>query len=97
MKIRTCPLGLLMVIELDFLYDLSLIHPYPSPSPPPSLPSPLTHSHPDVSFPRSPLAAVVYPFIGKKNCLSSQHHQDWLDFSWGWLTSIGLREDLMGK
>ncbi|CAM9631576.1 unnamed protein product [Scytosiphon promiscuus] len=26
-----------------------------------------------------------------------QHHQDWLDFSWGWLKSIGLREDLMGK
>ncbi|CAN0329680.1 unnamed protein product [Pylaiella littoralis] len=26
-----------------------------------------------------------------------RHHQDWLDFSWGWLKSIGLREGLMGK
>eukprot|EP00752_Nemacystus_decipiens_P008355 g7469.t1 len=26
-----------------------------------------------------------------------QHHQDWLNFSWNWLKSIGLREDLMGR
>ncbi|CAM9861843.1 unnamed protein product [Ascophyllum nodosum] len=26
-----------------------------------------------------------------------QHHEDWIEFSWNWLKSIGLRETLMGK
>ena len=36
-------------------------------------------------------------FISDDDEAWQQHHSDWIDFSWQWLLSIGLREDLMGK
>jgi len=36
-------------------------------------------------------------FIPPEDDVWQEHHQAWIDFSWSWLTSIGLREDLMGK
>jgi glycyl-tRNA synthetase (class II) len=36
-------------------------------------------------------------FIPPDEHLWEGFHQEWIDRSWEWLKSIGLREDLMGK
>jgi glycyl-tRNA synthetase len=36
-------------------------------------------------------------FISDSEDAWQKHHEEWIDFSWNWLKSIGLREELMGR
>ena len=36
-------------------------------------------------------------FISDDDDIWEAAHQEWLEFSWNWLISIGLREELMGR